>query len=312
MQHFSSYVGLIASIALTACAAGSHFGGNGGAGSDGVASSQRSGPPSLTTIDPQDTRLGRPIFGTVNPGPRAGRKLLSQHLIGQLGFGLEYDNESLAMAARDKLEAAKTTEQRETWMDVVSANSHRYRGGQGEALMIGVDPLQPKAGAQEFVKQYLRLSGIIYNTGRDTRTNNAELLLQAYRDTLAARQDVAMLLQVEPRIEHFEDYARLEAGRRVIGDVLIRAGVLVERSVEQDFVDTHGFLAPTAIALTAFEGPDFGMHQILLADDRSQQSHAASPEGAEERRYVQAAYRQIAREAQRYNDLASQRARAEL
>jgi len=259
---------------------------------------QTDGPPTLSTVNPDDTRIGRSLFGTVNPGARPGRMLRSQHLIGQLPFGITYDDG-----------AARTTERREAWMDRVSSNNNAYRAGRGQALMVGIDASNPILGARDMVETYERLWNYVASGSPAERESKASVLLESYRDTMAARQDTGMLLQAEPRIEHFQDYARLEAGRRVLGDVLVRAGVMVERTVKADTVNTHGFLAGTAVGLTAYQGPNFGPTQVLLADDNAQWQHRQDPMSQVENRAVAEVYRGIQYQAQRYNQLQAERAR---
>lgn len=276
----------------------------------GQAIQNQAGPAQLPTINPADTRIGRGVFGTINPGPRAGRKLLSQHLLGQLPFGMQYAESDLAEAAFDKLEAARITERREPWMDRVAANNAAFRAGRGQALMVGIDVSNPILGARDMAEQYHRLYAMISVDDPAQRKQNAEMLLQSYRDTVAARQDTAILLQAEKRIEHFQDYARLEAGRRVIGDVLIRGGVLTERAVERDYANTYGFLSGTEIGLAAYQGGSFGPSQVLLADDRSQRSEwRLYGTGEVENRMTRRAFNHVQYEAQRYQQIEQQRAR---
>ncbi|HCI48202.1 MAG TPA: hypothetical protein DFI00_12990 [Rhodospirillaceae bacterium] len=267
--------------------------------------------PTLPTINPRDTKWGRGLFGTVNPGARVGRRLHSQHLIGQLPFGLEYDRESLRVAAQDKLSAARLTERRESWMDVVTGNNNAFRAGRGQALMVGIDPHDPINGARDFAEQYHRLWNYVSTGTTEERTQRAEIMLQSYRDTMAARQNTAMLLQVEQRLEHFQDYAQLELGRRVLGDVLIRAGVFTEREIRSDTAPTYGFLNATAIGAVAYEGAQFGPQQVLLADDRSQSAYFrdADPMTQVENRYVRDSYNHIRRDADQYNRIRAEAAR---
>ncbi len=237
---------------------------------DGAPVAGTGGTAQMPALKVADTRVGRGVFGTVNPGARPGRRILSQHLIGQLPFGMQYAASDMRDAAWDKLGAARTTERRERWMDQVTANNNAYRSGRGQALMLGINPANPLEGARDMAQQYMRLAAMI-DVRNPNRQQNAELLLQSYRDTIAARQDTAMLLQAEPRISHFQDYARLEAGRRVLGDVLVRGGVLVQDTVRQDAASTYGFLQGTEIGLVAYQGiNNFGGDQVLLADDASQ------------------------------------------
>jgi len=263
------------------------------------------GPTQMSTVRPTDTNIGRSLFGTINPGPRVGRQVLSQHLIGKLPFGMKYDDGSLYEAAADKLWAARQTERREGWMDRVTANNAAYRAGQGQALMVSEDP-------RDVVQQYERLMDFAINGNGGNRQANTSVLLQSYRDTMAARQDTAILLQAEPRIEHWLDYARLELGRRVLGDILVRSGALVERTIEQDFAPTNGFLDATAIGLARYEGPNFGPSQVLLADDGAQQSRRLSPEGSAEIEFVQRRYGDIQYEAERYNSIKREQAQRDL
>ncbi|MEO0391945.1 MAG: hypothetical protein AAF213_01720 [Pseudomonadota bacterium] len=278
-------------------------------GGDPVAAN--AGPTQMPTLNPADTRIGRPVFGTVNPGARPGRRLLSQHLIGQLPFGMRYADSDLREAASDKLGAARTTEVRERWMDRVTANNNAFRAGRGQALMVGINPSNPMAGAEDMYRQYQRLIRMV-DVNNPNRQENAEILLQSYRDTLAARQDTAMLLQAERRIEHFQDYARLEAGRRVLGDVLIRGGVVTERTVERDYAGTYGFLRGTEIGLAAFQGRNFGPSQVLLADDRSQRAHRLEGTSEIENRAVNQVFRGVEREARRFQQIEAELARQTL
>lgn len=259
----------------------------------------------LTTVSPADTRIGRDLYGTVNPGARVGRKILSQHLIGQLPFGLKYDDGSLYAAAADKLEAARTTEHRERWMDTVTQNNNAFRAGRGQALMVGSD-------AADVANQYQRLMDFAVNGNGGNREVNTSVLLQSYRDTLAARQDTSLLVQAEPRLEHFQDYAQLEMGRRVLGDILIRSGALVERTVKKDYAPTYGFMQATAIGLVAYEGRNFGPTQVLLADDAGQSGFRVTPQGDAENRYVDGAFSHIRYQADQYNAIRAERARQQL
>lgn len=240
-----------------------------------------------------------------------GRRLHSQHLIGQLPFGLEYDRESLRVAAQDKLSAARQTDRRESWMDVVTGNNNAFRVGRGQALMVGIDTQDPLSSARDFAEQYHRLWNYVSTGSTEERTRRAEIMLQSYRDTKAARQNTAMLLQVEQRLEHFQDYAQLELGRRVLGDVLIRAGVFTEREVRSDTAPTYGFLNATAIGAVAYEGAQFGPQQVLLADDHSQLTYHrdADPMTQVENGYVRDSYNHIRHDADRYNRIREEAAR---
>ncbi|MBV6631912.1 MAG: hypothetical protein KI792_02635 [Alphaproteobacteria bacterium] len=273
-----------------------------------LADARAGGNYTLPAYNAPETTAGRPIFGTyripnrVDPYGRrdygANKDRITRWLGGQGVFGgiAEQHPETIREVTRGALDRARLTERREPWMDQVTRDNNVFAQGgtvgSFSALMVMEDP-------QDFATIYKNLFDRA--TGPNANEERTRLL-QAYRDTMAARENTALLLQADPRVENFVDYARLELGRRLLGDVLERSGVLVRREVRQDAVPTYGFLQSTAIGLAGAQSPYIGPTQSLLADDRAQRFGGHySPKAGTEARYVRGIYRQIQREAQLFN-----------
>ncbi|MEM6903340.1 MAG: hypothetical protein AAF556_08905 [Pseudomonadota bacterium] len=270
----------------------------------------------LPAYNAPETTAGRPIFGTyqiprrVDPRGRqdygANRDMITRWLGGQGVFGgiAEQHPDTVRDVTWGALRRAQLTERREPWMDAIVRDNNIYAQGgtvgSSSALMVMEDP-------KDFAIIYKNL--LDRATGPNANVERTRLL-QAYRDTLAARENTALLLQAEQRNEHFVDYSRLELGRRLLGDVLIRSGVLVQREVRQDTVPTYGFLNSTAIRLAGAQTSYIGPTQALLADDASQFiGRHYSPKAGVEARAVGGVYAQISIHAQRFNQLRDQAAR---
>lgn len=262
----------------------------------------------LPTYRAPETTSGRPIFGTYRIPNRTdpyGRRdygsnkdRITRWLGGQGAFGglAQQHPETIREVTRGSLERARLTERREQWMDQIIRDNNVFAQGGSvgsfSALMIMEDP-------RDFATIYENL--LERATGPNANVERTRLL-QAYRDTLAARENTANLLQADPRVENFVDYARLELGRRVLGDVLIRSGVLVQREVREDMVPTYGFLQSTAIGLAGAQSRFIGPTQSLLADDRAQRIGGHfSPKAGVEARFVRGIHRQIQYEANLFN-----------
>lgn len=308
-MHKLSLIGafVAASVSLSAC---QHT--TSGVGT--VINNPDDAPPDQTATAIRSTQAGRPIFATVNPGPRVGRRFLSANLFGQLPDPIRYDDGTIRAVAKDKLDAARSTERRESWMDIVTRNNDRARAGETTTLMTGVDPVDPIVGAQDIATRYGNLLNSIFSRTGAERSRFLELIEQAYRDTIAARQDTALIIQAEPRLEHWVDYVGYEAGRRLLGDLLVRGGVFVERRTRRDSVPSYGFLDATAIGLPLFAGRDFGQFQVLLGSDQAQARFGREAAMQVEADYMNSAYRLIrdeAREFQRLQKAAAARFRDE-
>lgn len=252
----------------------------------------------VETMEVRDSIAGRSYFGTVSPPRRVGQQL---KIDVQLPFGLQLDDRSQYDIAVQKLESARQTgEFRERWMDEVDANNTAARQGHGSALMVGLDP-------DDIKRTYSHLHSIAF--GQNAQAGS-EMLMRSYRDTLAARQDTALLLQADPSLENFQDYARFEMGRRLLGHVLVERKVLVNRAVEQDFASTYGLLEGVQYGLHARQDANFGSAEVMLADDAAQRPRI-NLEGPmlAENQYMQRTYGEVRYEVDRWVQLDREAAR---